>query len=122
MSTRPKCLVSYFAAWNARDPASIRKHLADAFGKNTRYLDPHRTATGIEEFSACLDEFRTGAPEATISWASDVDSHHNLHRYAWTLQIGSKTVLGYDVVEVDAGQRMVAVLSFFGPLPDLSAP
>lgn len=117
MSTLPPSLVSYFAAWNARDPASIRKHLADAFGKNTRYVDPHRTATGIDEFAACLDEFRAGAPEAEISWASGVDSHHNLHRYAWQLQIGPKNVTGYDVIEVDADQRIVAVLSFFGPLP-----
>lgn len=117
----PPCLDSYFAAWNAHDMKTIRQHLANAFGENTRYLDPHRAATGIDEFATCLIEFRASAPEATVSWASDVDSHHNLHRYAWQLQDGPKRVIGYDVVEVDSDQRIVSVLSFFGPLREFAA-
>lgn len=113
----PPCLDSYFAAWNARDPQTIRHHLTQAFGNNTRYLDPHRAANGVDAFAACLIEFRAGAPDAKIEWASGVDSHHNLHRYAWRLQNGPQTLTGYDVVEVDDNARMVTVLSFFGPLP-----
>ncbi|EJE49131.1 hypothetical protein PMI14_06425 [Acidovorax sp. CF316] len=115
----PACLVSYFAAWNATDPAAMHRHVANAFGKDTRYLDPHRSATGVEEFVDCLIAFRVSTPDATISWASGVDSHHHLHRYAWRLRYGTQDVTGYDVVEVDADQRIVAVLSFFGPLPSI---
>ena len=118
MNTLPTCLVSYFAAWNAQEISEIRGHVCDAFGTNTRYFDPHRIATGVEEFTACLAEFRAQSPQAVISWASDVDSHHNLHRYAWKVQVGEKVVVaGYDVVEVDDAQKIVAVFSFFGPLP-----
>lgn len=113
----PPCLVSYFAAWNATDPSAMRRHVTDAFGQNTRYLDPHRSAAGVDEFVACLVAFRASAPDATISWASGVDSHHYLHRYAWRLQYGTQDLTGYDVVEVDDKQRIIAVLSFFGPLP-----
>ncbi len=116
----PPCLVSYFAAWNATDPVAMRQHLADAFGQDTRYLDPHRSATGVDAFVACLTEFRASAPDATVSWASGVDSHHHLHRYAWRLRYGTQDVTGYDVIEVDADQRIAAVLSFFGPLPEPS--
>ncbi|MGM9482664.1 hypothetical protein ACS5PN_15835 [Roseateles sp. NT4] len=119
MNSHPASLDSYFAAWNARDAASIRRHLGEAFGANTRYLDPHRSATGIDEFAACLQAFRAESPDAVISWASGVDSHHQLHRYAWELHVGERRLSGYDVVELDENGRMAAVLSFFGPLPPL---
>ncbi len=122
MTTRPACLVSYFAAWNAREIDAIGAHVRAAFGANTRYVDPHRVATGVEEFTASVAQFRAQSPEAIISWASEVDSHHHLHRYAWQLHVGEKLVVaGYDVVEVDDAQKIVSVLSFFGPLPELAA-
>ncbi len=120
MSSNPASLDSYFAAWNAPDAASIRRHLDQAFGENTRYLDPHRRATGIDEFAACLRAFRAESPDATISWASGVDSHHHLCRYAWELHAGERHLSGYDVVELDDQGRIAAVLSFFGPLPPLA--
>lgn len=116
MTTRPACLVSYFAAWNAYEAGDIRKHLDDAFGDNTRYFDPHRIATGVEEFAACLVEFRAQAPQAIISWISEVDSHHHLHRYAWLLQIGERRLTGNDVVEVNTAGKIVSVFSFFDPV------
>ncbi len=120
MTTRPACLVSYFAAWNAHATADIREHVRNAFGANTRYFDPHRVATGVEEFTACLAAFRAQHPAAVVSWASGVDSHHHLHRYAWQLHVGDQLIVaGYDVVEIDDAQKMVSVLSFFGPLPQL---
>ncbi len=120
MTTRPACLVSYFAAWNARDVGAIREHVRNAFGANTRYVDPHRVATGVDQFTASLAEFRAQHPTAVVSWASGVDSHHHLHRYAWELHVGDKLVVaGYDVVEIDDEQKIVSVLSFFGPLPEL---
>ena len=117
MKNYPASLDSYFAAWNARDRHSIRKHLADAFGENTRYLDPKRSTTGIEEFADCLADFREQAPHADIALASGVDAHHNILRYAWELRAGPRTLTGYDVLELDRTQRIVSVLSFFGPLP-----
>lgn len=120
MSIHPACLDSYFAAWNAPDAATIRRHLGEAFGENTRYLDPHRRATGVDEFAACLQAFRAESPGATITWASGVDSHHHLHRYAWELRVGERKLTGCDVVEVDGEGRIAAVLSFFGPLPPRS--
>jgi hypothetical protein len=119
MSAHPAALDSYFAAWNAPDAAAIRRHLADAFGEHTRYVDPHRRATGIDEFAACLQAFRAESPDATITWASGVDSHHQLHRYAWELRSGARRLSGYDVVELNAAGRIDTVLSFFGPLPAL---
>ncbi|MFZ6643241.1 hypothetical protein ACO0LL_26205 [Undibacterium sp. TC4M20W] len=120
MFNRPACLVSYFAAWNSHGIDEIRQHVSDAFGTNTRYFDPHRVATGVEEFSACLAEFRTQRPDAEIVWTSGVDSHHHLHRYTWEVRIAKQAIVaGYDVVEVDVAGKIVAVFSFFGPLPDI---
>lgn len=116
MHIRPACLISYFAAWNALDADEIRKNVNNAFGDNTRYFDPHRTAVGVDEFVACLVEFRAQSPQAVISWASEVDSHHHLHRYTWLLQIGERKLTGNDVVEVDELGKIVSLFSFFNPV------
>ena len=121
MNTRPACLVSYFAAWNSQSIDDIRRYVSDAFGSNTRYFDPHRVATGVEEFSTCLAEFRDERPDAEIAWTSGVDSHHNLHRYTWEVRIANQAIVtGYDVVEVDDAGKIVAVFSFFGSLPEIA--
>ncbi|MCH8622461.1 hypothetical protein [Undibacterium sp. TS12] len=120
MNTRPACLVSYFAAWNSHSIGEIQQNVSDAFGTNTRYFDPHRVAIGVEEFSACLAEFRAQRPDAEIVWTSGVDSHHNLHRYSWEVCIANRAIVaGYDVVEVDEAGKIVTVFSFFGSLPDI---
>lgn len=92
--------------------------MSDAFGANTRYFDPHRVAHGVDELTPCLAEFRAQRPEAVIVWRSGVDSHHHLHRYSWELRVADKAIGGgYDVIEVDDAQKIISVLSFFGPLP-----
>ncbi|RQP24218.1 nuclear transport factor 2 family protein [Piscinibacter terrae] len=118
MQNLPTWLVHYFAAWNAHDAAEMRAQLADTFTATTRYLDPKRSTIGIDAFVACLLEFRAASPAARISLASGLDAHHHLCRYAWRLEVNGRTLEGYDVVELDAsGTSMLAVLSFFGPLP-----
>ena len=98
----------------------MRARLASTFTETTRYLDPKRSTVGIEAFVACLLRFRADSPTAHITLASDLDAHHHLCRYAWRLEVGDRTLEGYDVVELDAsGKSMLAVLSFFGPLPGL---
>jgi len=120
MNPHPACLDHYFAAWNAHDAAAIRQHLDQAFRADTRYFDPHRQAVGIDEFAACLQAFRAESPSATVAWASGVDAHHHLHRYAWKLRVSDRELVGYDVIELDDAGRIASVFSFFGPLPMLS--
>jgi hypothetical protein len=118
MQNLPTWLVHYFAAWNAHDADEMRAQLANTFTATTRYLDPKRSTIGIEAFVASLQRFRADSPTARISLASGLDAHHHLCRYAWRLDVGNRTLEGHDVVELDAsGTSMLAVLSFFGPLP-----
>jgi hypothetical protein len=81
------------------------------------FIDPSIETRGIDEFEANVREFRTKLADARCSRTSAVDTHHRLYRYHWAIHRGDEIFLtGFDVVELDAAERVLRVYGFFGPL------
>lgn len=118
--TYPESLDHMLAAWNEADPALIRGHLERALASDAHFVDPSNDIRGIDEFEAMVHRVQGQIPGAVYSRASDVDSHHDLHRYHWAIHQDGKLLMpGFDVTETDAAGMVSRVLGFFGVLaPD----
>ena len=118
MADHPATLDHMLAAWNERDPARVRGHLERALSPEVVFIDPSIVTHGIDEFEANVHEVHGRLPGADYLRASGVDRHHDVVRYAWEIRRDGELVLpGFDVTELDAEERVVRVLGFFGPLP-----
>ena len=118
MADYPESFDHMLAAWNEHDLEKVRGHLERALAAEVVFVDPSIVTTGIDEFEANVREFRTRLPDAVCSRASGVDAHHDLYRYAWEIHRSGELFLpGFDVVRIDAEQRVLRVEGFFGPLP-----
>ncbi len=114
----PESFDHMLAAWNEADPTKVRGHLERALAPTVEFIDPSIVTRGIDEFEANVHEVHERLPGAVYSRASAVDSHHNVHRYAWQISVDGEVLLpGFDVTEVDDDGKVVRVLGFFGPLP-----
>lgn len=120
MSDYPECLDHMLAAWNEPEPSLVRGHLDRALASGIRFVDPSIDVTGIDGFEANVHEVKTKLPGAVYSRTSDVDSQHGFHRYHWAIhKDGELVVPGFDVTETDESGRVVCVIGFFGPVPEL---
>ena len=115
--TYPESLDHMLAAWNETDPAQVRSHLDRALTSDVHFVDPSHDIRGVDDFEAMVHHVHDQVPGAVYSRASDVDSHHGLHRYHWAIhQDGNLLMPGFDVTETDADGRVSRVLGFFGVL------
>lgn len=114
----PESLELMLAAWNEADPTKVRGHLDAALAADVVFIDPSIETHGIDEFEANVHKVHAELPGAVYARTSGVDSHHSLHRYEWSITRDGELVLaGFDVTEVDADDKVLRVLGFFGPLP-----
>jgi hypothetical protein len=117
MSDYPETFDHMLAAWNEREPAKVRGRLERALAPDVHFVDPDNDVTGIDAFEKMVHAFRERLPNAVCSRASEIDSHHRLHRYHWAIhRDGALLLPGFDVVETDPEGRVARVLGFFGPL------
>lgn len=122
MTSHPASLDRMLAAWNEADPGKVRTHLEAALSTSVEFIDPSVVTRGIDEFEANVHEVHGQIPGASYHRTSAVDSHHGLHRYSWEIrQNGDRLIEGFDVTEVDDDGRVVRVLGFFGPLPEMES-
>ena len=120
MPDYPESLDHMLASWNEADSSKVRGHLEKALAPNVRFVDPSIDLTGIDAFEANVHEVHERLPGAVYSRTSGVDSQHGFYRYHWAIhQNGNLIVPGFDVTEVDESGRVVCVIGFFGPVPDL---
>ncbi len=120
MTTNPNSVDRMLAVWNELDVSRIRGHLEAALTPDISFIDPTIETHGIAEFEENVRDFRGKYPQAIIRRASAIDSHHNLHRYAWEISVQGKVVLvGFDVAQTAEDSKVCRVLGFFGPLPVL---
>ena len=113
----PESLDHMLAAWNEADPTLVRGHLERALAPDAHFVDPSHDIRGIDDFEAMVHHVQGQIPGATYSRASEVDSHHDLHRYHWAIhQEGELLMPGFDVTETDGEGRVTRVLGFFGVL------
>ncbi len=116
--SHPESLDHMLAAWNEHDSSKVRHHLELALALAVEFIDPSIVTNGIDEFEANVHEVHASLPGAQYSRTSLIDSHHQLHRYAWQIsRDGEELLAGFDVTEVDVAGKVLRVLGFFGPLP-----
>lgn len=121
MSVYPKAFDHMLAAWNEGDLNLVRGHLNLALAPEVVFIDPTIETRGIDEFERNVRAFRSKYPNARLRRSSAIDSHHNLHRYNWEIDVESTVILvGFDVTETDEDGRVVRILGFFGPLANLA--
>ncbi len=117
MSTVPASFDHMLAAWNELDPTKVRGHLEQALTTDVHFVDPSVDLVGIDAFEANIHRVHEQTPGAVYSRTSDVDGHHDHHRYHWAIHLDGELLLaGFDVTVTDADARVEKVIGFFGPL------
>lgn len=119
MNDHPKSLDVMLAAWNECDLSQVRALLEQSLAPEVEFIDPTIVTRGLDEFEANVRAFRGKFPRARLRKTSGIDSHHNLHRYTWAIEVGSRLlVAGSDVTETNSEGLVIRVLGFFGPVPE----
>ncbi|MFF4486690.1 nuclear transport factor 2 family protein [Streptomyces sp. NPDC001544] len=110
----------YFEAWNATEPESLAKAVAEAWTADGSYTDPLADVTGHEQIAAVIAGAHEQFPGFVFRPLGAVDGHHDTARFAWELvneADGSAPVAGFDVVTLDAEGRIRSVLGFLDRVP-----
>ena len=90
MTDVPDSLDQMLAAWNETDPGEVRAHLDRALAPQVRFVDPSVDIVGVEAFEANIHHVHEQLPGATYSRTSEIDHHHNHHRYHWAIHSGGE--------------------------------
>ena len=125
MNHVPGSFVHYNAAWNERDPARVRDHLELAVAQSVVFADPDNRTEGIDELEAMIRETRVERPEAEYGLDSQVDGGHDLrYRLHWRVRTGADdaSILGTDIITIDAAGRITRIDGFFEDLPRSAPP
>ncbi|MFD5267929.1 nuclear transport factor 2 family protein [Streptomyces sp. NPDC058335] len=111
----------YFGAWNARDPETLAKAVAEAWAPQGGYTDPLAEVRGHEGITAVITAAQAQFPGFAFRLTGTVDGHHDTARFSWELVSesggGSAPVAGSDVITLDAEDRIVSVLGFLDRVP-----
>ncbi len=117
MNDVPDSLDQMLAAWNEPDPGKVRAHLDRALAPHVRFVDPSVDLVGVDAFEANIHRVHEQLPGATYSRVSEVDHHHDHHRYHWAIHSGGALILaGFDVTVTNDDGQVEQVIGFFGPL------
>jgi hypothetical protein len=117
----PQAIDYLLRAWNESDFTWLKINLSRALRHDVRFVDPTVSVQGVDAVHQYLVGFRERFSRAVVRRASAVDSHHDVHRYAWELVIDGRVVLeGLDVIELDDGGRIARIAAFFGELPPVA--
>ena len=109
-----------FHMWSEHDLDAIRSHLDLAVSEDCLGIDPQNAHQGRDALEKNVRAFRTHFPTAVVSLASQVDSHHQRHRYAWEIEINGHTLItGMDVTTINNNDLIERVDGFFGDLKPL---
>ncbi|MEM6702531.1 MAG: hypothetical protein AAF690_07495 [Acidobacteriota bacterium] len=120
MATIPASFDHMLAAWNEPQSRGVREHLERALSPEIHFVDPSIDVHGIDGFEANVHEVQARIPGAVYSRTSGVDSHHGFYRYHWAIHRDGELVMpGFDVARLDEAGRVLQVIGFFGPVPEL---
>ena len=111
----------YVAAWNEPDEGKRRQLLERAWTDEGTYTDPQSSAAGRDAFVALIGAFRQRFQGTRIELNSNVDEHHGLLRFAWSIVgSGGPVIEGMDFGELAEDGRLRRIVGFFGPLSSRS--
>jgi hypothetical protein len=110
---------NYLACWNEAD-AEARRELIDRYwSESATYVDPVVEVRGRDDLNAAIGAVRSQFPDFVFTQIGEVDSHHSQARFQWGLgPVGAEpVVIGFDVVVLDADERIEHVLGFLDRVP-----
>ncbi|MER6937293.1 nuclear transport factor 2 family protein [Nocardioides sp. NPDC127514] len=109
----------YLDTWNATDESVLTKLLAEHWSDYCVYVDPLADVQGREAVGATIQAVRAQFPGFVFTPVGTVDAHHQQARFQWGLgPAGAEpVVIGFDVVVVDADQRIRDVRGFLDKVP-----
>jgi hypothetical protein len=109
----------YFEAWNADGPEALTKAVAAAWSAGGGYTDPLADVSGHEQIAAVIAAAHEQFPGFAFRLSGAVDGHHDTARFSWELvaEDGSAPVAGFDVITLDADDRIRSVLGFLDRVP-----
>ena len=112
---------AHLAAFSAPDDATRRALVQQAWAPTGHFADPLFAATGHDEIDALAASVPGLYPEHVFTRTSGIDVHHGDARYAFafTAPDGTVVVDGIEVAQVGVEGRLVRVIGFFGPVPEI---
>jgi hypothetical protein len=110
----------YFEAWNATDRDALAKAVAAAWSADGSYTDPLAEVHGHDGIAAVIAAAHEQFPGFSFRPAGPVDGHHDIARFGWELvneADGTAPVAGFDVITLDAADRIRSVHGFLDRVP-----
>jgi hypothetical protein len=112
----PEAIVSrYLEAWNENDPRRRLGLLANACTETVRYVDPEVDVTGPGALSRVIESFRNTYPAHELRLSGEVDAHHDVLRFRWSVEgeDGSALGAGLDACILAPDGRLESIAGFF---------
>ncbi|MFI2039007.1 MULTISPECIES: nuclear transport factor 2 family protein [Streptomyces] len=110
----------YFEAWNADGEEDRTRAVTAAWAADGGYTDPLADVRGHEDIAALITAARKQFPGLAFRPSTAVDGHHDTARFAWELVDeagGGAPVAGFDVITLDAQDRIRSVYGFLDRVP-----
>ncbi|QIY93778.1 nuclear transport factor 2 family protein [Streptomyces sp. S1D4-11] len=110
----------YFEAWNATDRDALAKAVAAAWSADGSYTDPLAEVRGHDGIAAVIAAAHEQFPGFSFQPAGPVEGHHDIARFGWELvneADGTAPVAGFDVITLDAADRIRSVHGFLDRVP-----
>jgi hypothetical protein len=108
-------IARYLETWNETDPVARRKAIDELWAEDGVYTDPIAVAAGRDQIDATIGVVQEQFPGLVFTLAGEVDAHHNIARFTWSL--GDDMVIGFDVLVLDADGRISNVHGFLDKVP-----
>ncbi len=109
----------YLATWNASDAATRDELLEQYWAPECVYVDPLAEVAGRAAVGATIAAVQGQFPDFVFSQIGAVDAHRGQLRFQWGLgpADAEPVVIGFDVVVLDAEQRIQDVRGFLDKVP-----
>jgi SnoaL-like domain len=105
----------YLATWNETDQETRRDAIDELWSADGVYTDPLVVAAGRDQIDATIGAVQSQFPGLAITLAGQVDAHHDVARFTWSL--GDDLVIGFDVLVTDTDGRISRVHGFLDKIP-----
>lgn len=125
-------VVHYAGAWAKTTEADILSALSGCWTPDSTYTDPLTdTVRGPAALAQVILGLHATLPGAVLSLTSGLDVHHGFGRFSWRLTLPGPAEIdgvaypavtdGFDFVEFTAdGTRILKIVGFFGPFPQMN--
>ena len=112
---------TYIRAWSERDPALRAAMIEACFSPDGRIVMPNREIRGRAALAESMTRFLADPQVPRVRVISAIDARGTTFRFRAVTERRDGTRLeSFDAGEIDATGRIAILLTFAGPLADLS--